>query len=89
MIMNVQLPRRCAWGQEVVTSVTIVHYMLGPGSAGYGCNQTLPRLDEWYLKRVYVGCGGNSLPVADLVLPLLPTASCCRQEEEELLTLSS
>lgn len=39
MIMNVQLPRRCARGQEVVASVTIVHYMLAPAALGMGATR--------------------------------------------------
>lgn len=39
MIMNVQLPCHCAWGQEAVASVTIVHYTRGPAALAVGATR--------------------------------------------------
>lgn len=59
---------------------------IGPGSAACGCNPDLTS-SCWVVFKKGV-CVGNFSAVADLILPLLPTASCCRQQKM-LLTLSS
>lgn len=79
MIMNAQLPQRCAQGPEAVASVTIVHYTLASAALAMGAAHISPSLAEWYLKRVCMWVTSQQLQISYSHFSPLPHAADSRR----------